>query len=393
MKKLIIALIGIIAFYGCKEPVWNPVPTDGVTPGPVRSYTVTNTFGKAIIHFEVPDENALYIEAEYTLDNGETMGVKASKFADSLIVEGFAQAKDYTVQLYAVGSNEQRSSPTAVTVTPDQPNYLQALASLEAIQAFGGVTVETVNPGQDDLVIEALRKAPDGEWEPIDRFYSGIKDIRYHIRGQKDSLQTFAFFVRDRWLNYSDTVEFDILPLREILIPAVDIFEMPIAQMPGSARPWSGSYLAKKAVDGTIAQTKNQNYYMTARGTGMPQHFNVDLTNTFQLSRAVFYERPEYFYRSISPRRMKIWGATDPNPDGSFDGWTLLGEFEVIKPSGIPGDQINEDDEAQSRAGHDFEFDGATIPVRYLRFQTLETWGQSDYVTMTEISLYGNTVH
>lgn len=392
MKKIIFIFLAFSVLVACKEPIWNAPPAGGSTPAKVSTYRVTNINGKSIIHFEVPDDNTLYVMAEYTLANGKPMTVKGSRFADSLLLEGFSKAQSYSVQLYAVGESEQKSEAITVTVAPETPNYLLARQSLSAIQTFGGLTVEAVNPGRDELVIEAMRKTATGEFEPVDRYYSGLRDIRYHIRGQEDSLQNYAFFVRDRWMNYSDTVEFSILPLREIHVPPSEIEQILAAQMPGSAAPWSSSnsYRAKNAVDGIIATTVNQNYYMTARGTGMPQHFNVELSKTYRLSRAVFYERPTYFYRSISPRKMAIWGATDPNIDGSFDGWTLLGEFEVIKPSGQ--EITTDEDNAASIAGHDFDFDGATIPVRYLRIQTLETWGLSDYVAFTEISFYGNTV-
>src|SRR5690606_1113288 len=94
-----------------KETKWNQPPADGATPGPVTSYTVENFNGKSVIRFNVPDENALYVQAEYTLSSGVQKNVKASKFTDSLVLDGFSKAQDYQVQLYAVGANEQKSTP------------------------------------------------------------------------------------------------------------------------------------------------------------------------------------------------------------------------------------------------------------------------------------------
>ena len=323
--------------------------------------------------------------------NGVQKNVKSSKFIDSLIVDGFSDAKEYEINLYAVGINEERSNPTKVKVNPLIPAYINTFSTISASTTFGGVTVRALNPERDPLVIETLIKNTDGTWQSLDRYYTSTDTIKYNIRGLEDKQLDLAIFVRDRWLNYSDTLKTSITPLKEILIPAADIREIPQTELPGSATPWSNSYLAKKSVDGIIALTVNQNYYMTARGTGMPQHFNVDLKKTYQLSRVIYYMRPTYFFRSISPSKMAIWGSENPSPDGSFEGWTLLGRFDVVKPSGLPIETNSDEDNALASAGINFEFDSATIPLRYLRFQTLETFGLSDYVTATEFSIFGNT--
>src|SRR5690606_10794496 len=321
--------------------------------------------------------------------------VKASKYVDSLVVEGFPKAQSYDVQLYAVGANEQRSAPVKVVVAPNTPAYISALASLTSTATFGGITINVDNGSRDALVIETLRKEPDGTWQSIDRYYSSTDLIRYNIRGLQDSTQHFAFFIRDRWLNFSDTVEATLTPLTEIQIPPGSIENIPAEALPGTAPSHnnSSSLAAHKAIDGVIGRTVNENYYLTMRGTGMPQHFNVDLKKQYQLSRLVFYQRPTYFYRSISPRKVAVWGSNSPAPDGSFDGWTLLGEFEVIKPSGLPMDINSDEDNAAAQAGHNFEFESATMPIRYLRIQTLETWAMSDYITLTEYSIFGNVAN
>ena len=392
MKNILIFIFVLAAFVSCKESVWNVAPKDGVTPGPVRSYIVENMSGKSIIYFDVPDENTLYVEAEYKLANGEIKNTKASRYSASLTVEGFSRAQDYEVKLYAVGKNEQRSAPLSIVVSPTMPPYMAAFESLQISETFGGVTVQTSNPEKEALVIETLLKKTDGSWESLDRYYTSTDQVKFHVRGLPSEEQTFGFFVRDRWLNYSDTVETTLLPLAEIQIPPVDISEITATSLPGSAPIFNNSsqYNAKKAVNGVIGKTVNEDYYLTAPTAGVPQHFNVDLKKAYQLSRVVFYQRPNYFYRTLSPRKVAIWGSNAPAPDGSFNGWTLLGQFEVIKPSGQPMDVNSDEDIAAAVAGHNFEFDGATIPVRYLRFQTLETWDLTTNVTLTEYSIFGN---
>lgn len=393
MKKLCLIIVIFFQLIACKEPIWNTPPTDGDTPNPIKNVNVKNLKGKSIIHFLIEDTNTLYVEASYTLSNGVQKNVKASKFIDSLIVDGFSSSKEYEINLYAVGINEQKSAPTKIKINPLTPVYINTFSSITASTTFGGVTIRGLNPERDALVIETLIKNSDGTWESLDRYYTSTDTIKYNVRGLEDKELDLAIFVRDRWLNYSDTLYTKITPLKEIQIPAADIREIPASELPSSATPWSNSYLAKKAVDGIIGLTVNQNYYMTARGTGMPQHFNVDLKKTYQLSRVLYYMRPTYFFRSISPSKVVVWGTENPSPDGSFEGWTMLGRFDVIKPSGLPLETNSDEDNALASAGINFEFDSATIPIRYLRIQTLETFGFSDYVTATEYVMFGNTTN
>lgn len=390
MKKLILLLSMFFMLYGCKEPIWNNPPTDGETPSPVRNYSVKNLVGKSIIKFEVPDVYTLYVEAEYFLADGTKKNTKASKFIDSLVVEGFSQAQEYEVVLYAVGINEKKSQPTKVKISPTKPTYLLAFESLKSSPTFGGITVQAENREREAIVIETLRKEQDGTWKSIDRYYTSTDIIKYNIRGMKDSLQEFAFFVRDRWLNYSDTIMANHKPLKEIQIPPAEITEISAAVLPGSALIHNNSttYNAKKAVDGNMG-----NYYLTARGQGVPQHFNLDLKKPYSLSRLIFYQRSGYFYQGISPRKIAVWGSNSPASDGSYDGWVKLGEFEVVKPSGLPMGTNSEEDNTAANDGHNLEFDGATSAMRYLRIQTIETWALSDYLTLREFSIYGNTIN
>lgn len=395
MKKLILILFSFCVLIGCKEPVWNAPPKDGITPEAIKSYRVHNLNGKSIIYFDIQDQNTLYVEAQYALNNGAIKNVKASKFTDSLVVEGFANAQQYEVELFAVGNNEQKSPPLKITINPLKPTYQLAFESLTSSATFGGITVQATNPQREPIVIETMRKESDGTWTSIDKYYTSTDVIKYNIRGMNDSLQNFGFFIRDRWLNYSDTISNSLKPLREIQIPPSSIGVISASVLPGSAPSHNNSstYAATKAVDGIIGLTVNANYYLTARGSGMPQHFNLDLKVPYSLSRLVYYQRPTYFYRGISPRKVAVWGSNNPATDGSFEGWEKLGEFEAIKPSGLPMDTNSAEDDAVAAAGINFEFDSATIPVRYLRIQTLETWSMSDYLTLTEYSIFGNTVN
>src|SRR3546814_16969533 len=73
-------------------------------------------------------------------------------------------------------------------------------------------------------------------------------------------------------------------------------------------------------------------------------------------------------YSSGNIREFEIWGSDDPSPDGSYDGWTLMGEYEVIRPSGLSvGDELTTEDIATAEAGRAKERRGGKACVSTCR--------------------------
>lgn len=133
--------------------------------------------------------------------------------------------------------------------------------------------------------------------------------------------------------------------------------------------------------------------FLTAPGTPMPQWFTFDLGTTAALTRMKLYQRgtnATRLYSGGNVRKFEIWGATDPNPDGSWDdSWVLLGEFESVKPSGLPAGDMTSDDLNYILAGENFSFEDAP-PVRYIRFKTLSNWDSRDrgFVNIGEVTFW-----
>src|SRR3546814_12993084 len=90
-------------------------------------------------------------------------------------------------------------------------------------------------------------------------------------------------------------------------------------------------------------------------------------------------------------KAFEIDGSNNPDADGGWGNWELLGSFTSVKPSGLPfGSTTTEDVEYAVINGEDFDFDGTlSPPVRYLRFKTLETWAPGGGVQTSEISFWG----
>src|SRR5690606_32687823 len=174
---------------------------------------------KSIIYYSMEDDHTLYVLAEYTAgQDGSVRRVKASNTRNSLVVDGFAQAGEYEVTLYAVSEDELRSDPVKVTIRPDTPPYILAFNSLEAIAGFGGVNVRAENEFSEDLVFEILIKNAQDEWENWDSFQTNLPQVKYSSSDLDLYEYEMGFYVRDRWQNLSDTLVQILRPLEEVKI-------------------------------------------------------------------------------------------------------------------------------------------------------------------------------
>src|SRR5690606_30767912 len=176
MRYLVVYLLLCIGIGSCtQEEVHGPMGGAGVTPRPPSDIDVDNRNGKSIIYYSVEDEHTLYVLAEYvSAQDGKVRQVKASISRNSLVDDGFAQAGEYEVTLYAVSEDELRSDPVKVIIRPDTPPYILAFNSLEAIAGFGGVNVKAENEFSEDLVFEILVKNAQDEWENWDSFHTNL---------------------------------------------------------------------------------------------------------------------------------------------------------------------------------------------------------------------------
>ena len=137
--------------------------------------------------------------------------------------------------------------------------------------------------------------------------------------------------------------------------------------------------------------------------------FTLDLGYTVTLSELQIWHRLPYeTYTGSGLRNFQVWGSTNPATDGSFDGWTLIGEFQAHKPSGYQADgspgPVTAEDEDYWANHNVFKFvenDKVTDPhiqLRYFRMvlqDMFATYGLSyedtfnNSFVLAEISLKG----
>jgi len=122
--------------------------------------------------------------------------------------------------------------------------------------------------------------------------------------------------------------------------------------------------------------------------------FTFDMGQLATLTQLVINTRSEttLIYNHAHPRRFQLWGSDSPDVTADFSGWTLLGEFESIKPSGSPQGTVTAADIQYAHVdGEKYQIVENTPPVRYIRFVCQETWGKVAGIQFMELTLLGNT--
>lgn len=150
--------------------------------------------------------------------------------------------------------------------------------------------------------------------------------------------------------------------------------------------------------NGNFSSNSNLEVFYIANKT--ETYFGIDLGVQSKLTSMRFWGRTDNYFMLRHPKKFQIYGTNDPlvanDPESSDTDWVLLSgtvPFESIRPSG--GDakpETNSPDWLYANAGERFSFTRDTPPVRYVRFKSLETWGNIEGFWATEIGFWGEEV-
>jgi hypothetical protein len=396
MKK-IMEKIGCLMFLAavalsCREEnMLKPLESNTTPPGVVSNVTVENKHGGAELTYTVPsDDDLSYIKAEYILPNGKLRTVKASYYSNQILVDGFSQPGEYTVKLYAVNRSEAVSKPVEVIIHPEESPIWNIYRSMKVNASFGGIQVTAENEDRANIAILIMQKNEYGEWvaDP-NSIYTATDKIKASKRGMDTTARDFAFVVRDRWLNYTDTLYKTISPLFETKIPQSGYrgFRLPGDAASHTSTAHSGMW------DGNILDWPK--IYMTQAAISGVHNTTVDLGVKARLSRLVIWDYPEYYngrtyYYKGNLKEFEIWGSDNPPEDGSWNNWYLLGSYVAVKPSGLPFGQQSDEDYQTANSGLSWEFDINAPKVRYIRIKSKKNWDGSSYMAIAEIQAYGD---
>lgn len=396
MKKVILIYFALIYLVSCSDEVWRGIPTNENAPAPpiVSDVRVTAIPGGAEISYTLPkSDNLLYVMAEYYIKD-KIVQKKSSFYSNSLTVEGFPDTKDYNLKLYSVSRDGIKSSPVNVTVTPLTPPIISTYNSIVIEPTFGGVKIHFENESESEIKLTVLTTDSLGDFYPADVYYTKRKEGSFSVRGFDAKERVFGLYVLDRWNNYSDTLFAKINPWFE---ERLDKFKFKALNLPTDTYEAhaSASYTMDRLWDDIWGTTAA---FHTKPNTGIPQWFTIDLGQKARLSRFKFHHRyassngasSDGQYSAGDPRTMEVYGSNQPNSDGSWDSWTLLGTFESIKPSGDPR-WTSEDIQYACFDGEDFEFPDME-GYRYLRFKVLKNWGGVTYIYISELTFWGEVL-
>lgn len=379
----------LLAAGACTRNGRGPAEDDGTAPGPISQPVVENLNGSVSITFTAPsDPDLAYVKARYTTASGIIRENKVSRYTNKITLDGFPDESEYKITLHAVDKGENVSAPVEVMAHPLKPVYRLAFDSLTTATDFGGLNVSFKNFTQANLAIVVLTNDSLGNFVPTGTHYTDLKAGNFSVRGFAAEERKFGVFVRDRWGNISDTMNVTVTPFFE---EQLDRTKMKAYALPGDAvLGYSGTYAG--LFDNNFGINS---YYHSDGKTGMPQQFTFDMGVSAKLSRMMFYLKPDRakYFDEHSPRVIELWGSNSPNPDGSYDNsWQLLTTYNMEKPSGSPqGSPL-------TQADINFIEQGITVPfpvdapkVRYIRFRTLRNWGNTVYVYVFEIKMFGDS--
>ncbi len=372
---------------GCKEEKgWTLMEDDQTKPGLVQNPSVINGYGQATIHYSLPEnDQILYVKAEYVMASGVTRVVKSSTYTNEILIDGFPDTKPQTVKLYAVSKAEVVSDPVDVIVQPKTPIFNLVYTEMKVSAAFGGIRITSTNKEKGNVVIVPMVDSlNNGEYLPLDNYYGQDSVILYNVRGLKSKEMKFAFYVRDRWLNRSDTLYTTIKPLEENLFDR-QLFS-PL-RLPGDAQILYGSM--DNLWDGNLNTGKWPSFY-TVENAGVPQSVTFSIGREAKLSRVVIFPRRENgFYDKGNLRDFEIWGSNTPNLDGSWESWTKLATCTVRKPSGTPSGTNTNADEVYGTGGWSFDMPEDAPKYKYLRIRNQRNWRGSYFMQINQIQVWG----
>ncbi len=388
-----LVIFGLALLAGCTKTDLNkhyPIETGGPKPGIISNIKVINKPGAAIITYTLPDDaNLQYVMAQYYINNTTLREAKSSRYTDTIHVDGFNKADEYTVTLYSVSKSEVRSDSVIVKVHPETPPYRTIAYTLKLNDDFGGVNVTFENSDESKIAIVIITKDNNNEFFPAETFYTQSKTGSYSVRGFDTIPRVFGVYIKDRWNNVSDTLFKEVHPMFERMLDKSKFrsYKLPFDQP--SAWGWEMSNLW----DG---KTGEPGFHTLQGAEPHPHRFTFDMGVVAKLSRFKILQRSgDWFYGHGNPKKWIMWGtATEPNSSGTDEGWVNLMACESIKPSELPAGQTSNEDISHARGidglGEEFTFPLSAPPVRYIRMEILENWSGTDFFHALEVTFWGN---
>jgi hypothetical protein len=401
MKKIVVNIFFLLAsmmltITGCSESdLLHPAgKDDGSAPGQVTNVRVRNWSGAATISYDLPKDSDLsYVKATFIGTNGAEREMRASSYVDSLVLEGFGDTKEYTIEIRSYDKFENASAPVSVKINPLDPPVNLVFKSLSWDVDFGGFVVNFDNVTKSKVGIYVTRRdSVSKEQEYYDAYFTESSGGHFSVRGLPDEENEFGLYVMDHWGNSSEIKTFTVTPWREDFLDKSKFEWINPVRVPGDLKSSDWHRNPQSLWNGII---DNWDYGHTIWPLEFPHRFTFDLGVTAKMSRVKTWQRTgdDVRWQHGAWRLFKVYGCTEL-PSGNsaadpFEGWTLIGDFVSVKPSGLPIGQVSDEDIQLLNEGEEFSFDRDAPSVRYLRFEINGVHSAMKLSCMSEISLWG----
>ncbi|WP_080905467.1 DUF5000 domain-containing lipoprotein [Parabacteroides sp. Marseille-P3160] len=394
LLRYIAGIIMVILITSCDEDRVGQNPIDSIPPSSITHVQTEALPGGGKIYYDLPKETDIsYVICEYMF-KGEKKIVRSSIYNNYLIVEGLGEIAPCEFTLYLVDHSENRSEPYVGSFTPLEPPYQSIFKTITMEPSFGGVIIRWQN--ETNALIGAFLYAmgDSGQWEERDLVFSSVEEEKRAIRGYDTKERLFGVSLLDRFGNTTDTLILPAIPLYE---KELDKKKFKDGHLLGDNTTSHNGRPIQNIWDGSLTVLWHT---VPDAGFTPPQTFTIDLGVEAQLSRFMLWSRGEsYYYNQHNLRYFEVWGAKELSHDINdtyWSGtewqneWVKLGDFEVIKPSGLPLGQVTDEDKAAQDAGFEFTFEQGVGEIRYVRFVVKETWARTAAMHINEVSFFGD---
>lgn len=398
--RVVIGLLSImfVAFVGCDDDSFRGLSyNDGVAPGVPTDVRVVNTHGGATIYFKAPlDRDLTTIKATYHINNKE-YSKRSSKHVDSLSLVGFGIEGEYTISLTTIDKSQNESESVEVVINPLEPPVQLIQESITSEEAFGGIRIKWDNITESYVIVVVNMRDSLGDWVEIENYYTNSKIGILAVRGIEAIEQEFQVYIRDRWDNYSENVEFKETPIFEEEIDKTKFKEIDPFKGDAVLGAWGGSYPVNKI----WTETGDYGCFHTWDNE-LGSYVTFDMGQKVKLTRFKMWHRREgtsnWLYGRHNLRLYDVYGADEITAEmrttGDIKHWTLIHEAECYRPSGLPrGTLPTQEDISYILNGDDQEISREAPAFRYMRIHMKQVWDPgSTAVHIARMRFWGEVI-
>jgi hypothetical protein len=316
-------------------------------------------------------------------------------------VRVFREPVDDVVDYIAELIDEAAPNLMSSIESPLEPPVHAIIKTMNFMEDFGGVVVKWENPTKTEMCFNFMASDSTGTLQDFDIVFNQQAAGSFAMRGFDTQERLFGVHLRDKWGNKSDTFFVSRKPLYEENLNRFAAEKYYEVALPGDNTSNTNSRPLSNVWDGNLSTI-----WHTNPGTfgPPPQYFTICLGDDVEakLSRIHLWHRTDgYTFAQHNPRYFEVWGTTQIthdvtdadywwNTEAWKAGWELLGDFECVKPSGLPIGENSADDVAARANGFDFAIPIDKGKVRFVRFVVKETWAKTNAMHMAEIIFYGD---